>query len=161
MSDTFPNSLWRPRNRPHQGGRPPRTPRTPRTRDSDAITEESEPDSLDRRRITRRRSVSLSVTEMRFSPHLGRDRRAPNRYSQWQAPSLEGDFEKNLFGRTNRQILLFCLGFICPLSTFHFALLSWSQLTIFSLDTRSVSAPSKTTASISKFRRLAQRRPNV
>ncbi|KAF2428111.1 hypothetical protein EJ08DRAFT_662635 [Tothia fuscella] len=93
LSETFPNTLFRPRNRPHQDGR--RAPRTPRTREgqrhSMAITEVSETSSAPRR-LTR----NLGVGELRFgeggiglfSPHLGRDRRATG-YSQWQAPSLE------------------------------------------------------------------------
>jgi len=32
----------------------------------------------------------------------------------WAAPSLDADVNTTLFGRQNRQILLFCLGFIFP-----------------------------------------------
>jgi hypothetical protein len=39
------------------------------------------------------------------------------RYSVWNAPSLDDDLGNTLFGRQNRQILLFCVGFIFPLGT--------------------------------------------
>jgi hypothetical protein len=116
VSETFPNSLWRPRNRPHQGAgvRAPRTPRTTHARESMAITEVSETSG----RMTRDSVVDMGSGT--FSPHLGRDRRAA-RYSAWQAPSLEDNpFGKKMFGPTNRQILLFAIGFICPLGMLPF-----------------------------------------
>jgi hypothetical protein len=111
-SDTFPNTVWRPRTRPHERPRNERLPRPSQTRDS-AITEVSENDSVP---VAGRRSraVSLSVNEMMYSPHLRRDRRTTNRYSAWAAPSFEEPFVASLFGATGRQLLLFVLGFICP-----------------------------------------------
>jgi hypothetical protein len=110
-SDTFPNTVWRPRTRPHERPRNERLPRPSRTRDS-AITEVSEVESVP---VTgRSRATSLSVNEMMYSPHLRRDRRTANTYSAWAAPSFEEPFVRSLFGPTGRQLLLFVLGFIMP-----------------------------------------------
>lgn len=49
------------------------------------------------------------------TPHLRTDRRGGTRYGIWKAPSLDDDLGSTLFGRQNRQILLFCIGFIFPL----------------------------------------------
>ena len=48
------------------------------------------------------------------TPHLRTDRRGQLRYSAWNAPSLDADVHQTLLGRQNRQILLFCLGFLFP-----------------------------------------------
>jgi hypothetical protein len=37
------------------------------------------------------------------------------RYSVWKAPSLEADLGSTLFGRQNRQVLFFCVGFLFPI----------------------------------------------
>ncbi|KAF1945573.1 hypothetical protein EJ02DRAFT_337933 [Clathrospora elynae] len=50
------------------------------------------------------------------TPHLRTDQRGQMRYSFWKAPSLDDDLHSTLFGRQNRQILLFCIGFIFPLA---------------------------------------------
>jgi len=110
-SDTFPTTVWRPRTRPLERTRNDRSQRPRRTRDS-AITEVSEDESALGNR--RSRAASLSVNEMMYSPHLRTDRRITNRYSAWAAPSFEEPFVRSLFGPTGRQLLLFCLGFICP-----------------------------------------------
>jgi hypothetical protein len=36
----------------------------------------------------------------------------------WSTPSFDEPFSQMIFGPINRQILLFCLGFLCPLSWF-------------------------------------------
>lgn len=52
------------------------------------------------------------------TPHLRTDRRGGAHYSAWKAPSLDADLGSTLFGRQNRQILFFCIGFIFPLGKF-------------------------------------------
>jgi hypothetical protein len=49
------------------------------------------------------------------TPRLRTDQRVGMRYSVWNAPSLDHDLNTTLFGRQNRQVLLFCVGFIFPL----------------------------------------------
>ncbi|KAJ9622350.1 hypothetical protein H2203_006568 [Taxawa tesnikishii (nom. ined.)] len=48
-------------------------------------------------------------------PHLSRSRRLSYRLSAWRAPSFNEDLSTLLKSRGNRQILFFCLGFLCPL----------------------------------------------
>lgn len=48
-------------------------------------------------------------------PHLHPSRRAANRLSTWRAPSFVESLDTLVRSRCNRQILLFALGFICPL----------------------------------------------
>ena len=55
------------------------------------------------------------------TPHLGHDQRGRMLYSAWQAPSLDDNLNASLFGRQNRQILLFCLGFIFPFGRLFFS----------------------------------------
>ena len=52
-----------------------------------------------------------------WSPHLVRDRRSgAGLYGLWRAPSLDEPLGELLFGPVNRQILLFCFGFMVPLA---------------------------------------------
>lgn len=55
------------------------------------------------------RNVSSPLT-----PRLGRDKRSATRLSAWRAPSFNEPYGSLFFSRQNRQILLFCLGFIFP-----------------------------------------------
>lgn len=48
------------------------------------------------------------------SPHLARDRRSLGRIDTFRAPSFEE--RRSWFDRVNRQIVLFCIGFIFPLA---------------------------------------------
>jgi hypothetical protein len=48
-------------------------------------------------------------------PHLAPTRRTSNRLSAWRPPSFVESLDTLVRSRCNRQILLFCLGFICPL----------------------------------------------
>ncbi|KAF2767483.1 hypothetical protein EJ03DRAFT_276017 [Teratosphaeria nubilosa] len=49
-------------------------------------------------------------------PHLLPTRRtATNRLSNWRPPSFAESLDTLVRSRCNRQILLFCLGFICPI----------------------------------------------
>lgn len=50
------------------------------------------------------------------SPHLAPSRRLSNRISAWRAPSFDEALNTLFISRQNRQILFFCLGFLCPLS---------------------------------------------
>ncbi|KAF1353536.1 hypothetical protein BDV97DRAFT_278312, partial [Delphinella strobiligena] len=47
-------------------------------------------------------------------PRLAPSRRLSNRISAWRAPSFDEALSTLLKTRQNRQILFFCLGFICP-----------------------------------------------
>lgn len=49
------------------------------------------------------------------SPHLQPSRRQNNRLSQWRAPSFDESLSTLVKTRQNRQITLFCMGFVCPL----------------------------------------------
>lgn len=53
-----------------------------------------------------------------FSPHLHRDRRGSLAINTWSTPSFDQPIGQFLFGPLNRQILLFCFGFIFPLGWF-------------------------------------------
>jgi hypothetical protein len=52
-----------------------------------------------------------------LSPHLHRDRRDTQNLN-WTSPSMESFFGRKFFGPLNRQIWLFCLGFVFPLAWF-------------------------------------------
>lgn len=97
----FPLSIYRPRNRPRN-----------RASHADTVSLADEVYSSDG-------GVYVLGPNMQplsgwSTPHLRTDRRGM-RYSVWKAPSLDADFHSTLFGRQNRQILLFCIGFIFPL----------------------------------------------
>lgn len=51
-------------------------------------------------------------------PHLSPDKRHGSKLPTWRAPSLEDSDGRSdlLFGPTNRQILLFCIGFVLPIA---------------------------------------------
>jgi hypothetical protein len=99
----FPLSIYRPRNRPRNRGS-----------EADTISLADEMQSSD---------GNIYVLGPNFqplsnwsTPHLRTDRRGI-RYSAWKAPSLDADLGSTLFGRQNRQVLFFCIGFIFPLGT--------------------------------------------
>ena len=61
-------------------------------------------------------STSLSATQIyNTPPHLAPSRRFSNRISAWRAPSFDEALNTLVVSRQNRQILFFCLGFLCPL----------------------------------------------
>ena len=93
-------SIYRPRNRPHQHLSQPVT---------DSMVISDAPIEQDIHVIGPRRNISSP-----FTPRLGRDKRSAARLSAWQAPSFNEPFGGLFFSRQNRQILLFCLGFIFP-----------------------------------------------
>ncbi|KAF2262902.1 hypothetical protein CC78DRAFT_545415 [Lojkania enalia] len=95
----FPLSIYRPRNRPHMRMSHPETVSI-----SDGPVEHE---------------VYVVGPPRRplnepFTPRLRQDRRSQARLSAWKAPSF--DDNPSLFSRTNRQVVFFCLGFICPLA---------------------------------------------
>lgn len=97
----FPLSIYRPRNRPRN-----------RASQGDEMSLADDAQSMSG-------SVYVLGPNMHpisgySTPHLRTDRREGARYSAWKAPSLDADLNTTLFGRQNRQILLFCLGFIFP-----------------------------------------------
>lgn len=59
---------------------------------------------------------SLSASQIFTQPpHLAPSRRLSHRLSTWRAPSFDEALNTLLVTRCNRQILFFCLGFVCPL----------------------------------------------
>lgn len=48
-------------------------------------------------------------------PHLAPSRRLSHRLSAWRAPSFDEALSTLIISRQNRQILFFCIGFLCPL----------------------------------------------
>jgi hypothetical protein len=98
-SDSFPSTVHRPRNRPRQGGPRP---------DSNAESAGFQ---------SQRTSSLVQFTRGIWSPHLMRDRRSGMQYSPWHAPSFDEPFGSFMFGPVNRQVWLFCLGFMIPLCT--------------------------------------------
>ena len=104
----FPLSIYRPRNRPRT-----------RMSHTDTISLADDVQSIDGGVYEggvymvedRGQMYALSAWS---TPHLRTDRRGQLRYSAWNAPSLDADVHQTLLGRQNRQILLFCLGFLFP-----------------------------------------------
>lgn len=105
-SDTnFPLNIYRPRNRPRNRHSHP-----------DTLSLADDIQSIDGVYVIGPNMHPLSGYS---TPHLRTDRRGGNRYSRWQAPSLDDNLGSTLFGRQNRQVLLFCLGFIFPFGKLH------------------------------------------
>jgi hypothetical protein len=101
----YPPNIYRPRNRP----------RNRAASAADTISLADDAQSIDGAGYA---TNGPQMYQLRgySTPHLRTDRRGQTRYSAWNAPSLDADVHMTLFGRQNRQILLFCLGFLCPLS---------------------------------------------
>jgi len=100
----FPLSIYRPRNRPRNNSRN-------RASHADTVSLADDVHSID--------GAVYAVGPHMYplsgysTPHLRTDRRG-QLYSAWNAPSLDDDVHATLFGRQNRQILLFCIGFLFP-----------------------------------------------
>lgn len=99
----YPPNIYRPRNRPRN--------RAASTADTVSLAEDAQ--SIDGAVHTINVRQMYQLREY-STPHLRTDRRGQTRYSAWNAPSLDDDIHLTLLGRQNRQILLFCLGFLCP-----------------------------------------------
>ncbi|KAH8712160.1 hypothetical protein GQ44DRAFT_811636 [Phaeosphaeriaceae sp. PMI808] len=102
-SDGFPLSIYRPRNRPRN-----------RASHTDTVSLTDDVYSVDGGVYAL--GPNMQPLSGWSTPHLRTDRRGGTRYSAWKAPSLDDDLNTTLFGRQNRQILLFCVGFIFPLA---------------------------------------------
>jgi len=63
------------------------------------------------RPMTKDRLSDFAIQE----PHLAHTKRGSNRLSAWRAPSFVESLDTLVRSRGNRQILLFALGFVCPL----------------------------------------------
>lgn len=126
-SEAFPPHIYRPRNRPlNDNGR------RESTIDSMIIEEGTPRHSRVRGGILRPvQSIQDSLREM-WSPHLHRDRRSNMvHYGAWRAPSFDEPFWSRFYGPVNRQIWLFCIGFVFPPGKFNSCAISTlPQLTI-------------------------------
>ena len=98
----FPMSLNRPRNRPRNRGS---------QGDDLSVTEELHTDDGGVYVL----GPNMQPLHRYETPRLRTDQRSGMRYSVWNAPSLDQNLNTTLFGRQNRQVLLFCVGFIFPL----------------------------------------------
>ncbi|KAF1990596.1 hypothetical protein K402DRAFT_400793 [Aulographum hederae CBS 113979] len=125
----FPTSIFRPRNRPNLAGNLGTAPaggssgdliapvpRAARPEDRRRARPESEMVERDGNRET---WLSIGPNPRPthgepFTPRLQRDRRAT--VNVWRAPSFDESLSRLLFSKSNRQIALFCLGFIFPLA---------------------------------------------
>jgi len=59
--------------------------------------------------------VPLSTDPSYISlPHLVQNQRLSRHLSLWRVPSIDEPFPREILGRGNRQMLAFCLGFLCP-----------------------------------------------
>ncbi|CAO2648542.1 Nn.00g078090.m01.CDS01 [Neocucurbitaria sp. VM-36] len=99
----FPLSIYRPRNRPRNRAS---------QLDTMSFTDDMQPIDGDVYVL----GPNMHPLSGYSTPHLRTDRRGRRRCSAWKAPSLDDDLNRTLFGRQNRQILLFCVGFIFPLA---------------------------------------------
>jgi hypothetical protein len=97
----FPLSIYRPRNRPRN-----------RASHADTVSLADDIHSIDGGVYAL--GPNMHPLSGYSTPHLRTDRRSNLRYSLWKAPSLDDDLGSTLFGRQNRQILFFCLGFLFP-----------------------------------------------
>lgn len=99
----FPVNIYRPRNRPrHRGSQ------------TDTMSLSDEIQHVDGNLYVV--GPTMHPLSGYSTPRLRPDLRGHSRYGIWTAPSLDDDLGSTLFGRQNRQILFFCLGFIFPLS---------------------------------------------
>ena len=122
-SDTIPIVLTRPRNRPyedanspHQAGYEVGAALTADTPVRSAAMAASAP-YHDEAAFLHPRSTPRPAMQIRSpsaSPYLHQDQRAAARISAWQVPSLDEPVHDRFFSRCNRQIILFCLGFLFP-----------------------------------------------
>lgn len=136
ISEAFPAEIHRPRNRPRirSIGRRNRSISRPPTGatniTTDEIVPERETNGLEPQpgtwtsRFARPIWGSSNWGTGVFSPRLHRDRRGSMAINTWSTPSFDEPFGKKPFSPVNRQILLFCTGFICPLLWFLAAFLS-------------------------------------
>lgn len=102
-----------PRNRQEPGTPTPRAPRRNRNRTARQASNHLPRDpTYTSSQYPRSHSASQIFTA---PPHLAPSRRLSHRLSAWRAPSFDEALNTLFVTRCNRQILLFCLGFVCPL----------------------------------------------
>ncbi|KAH0490296.1 hypothetical protein TgHK011_001773 [Trichoderma gracile] len=122
MFSQFTSSLHRDSSHSRSPSYEQHTPEivNPRRRPHEIHRRASESDSMDIRPVPQPESylpVDSGVkkkTSSVWSPHLQHDRRA-SRYSIWSPPSLSESADFGLW-RRNIQLVLFIIGFICPLT---------------------------------------------
>lgn len=93
-----------------QNGRPRRLPRK--------YSKQRQWDQMEfPRPMTKDRLSDFGVHDETRAPHLAPSKRtSQNRLSAWRAPSFVSSLDTLITSRHNRQIFLFMLGFICPLT---------------------------------------------
>jgi hypothetical protein len=151
LSEAFPSEIHRPRNRPRLFGlfrgkekekemnasstpAPVRQshetsssiPVTVRARADTAtttMTYEQPRNWMDRVRHSQVRANSIAASGT-MSPHLHRDQRYPQGFHVLSSLSLSAFQGKKFFAPLQRQVWLFCLGFLCPLLWFTGAVLA-------------------------------------
>ncbi|TFA97936.1 hypothetical protein CCMA1212_010331 [Trichoderma ghanense] len=123
MFSQFTSSLHRDSSHSRSPSYEQHTPEivNPRRRPHETQRRASESDSMDIRPVPQPEPylpVSSGVVKKKtssiWSPHLQHDRRA-SRYSIWSPPSLSESADFGLW-RRNIQLVLFIIGFICPLA---------------------------------------------
>ena len=123
LSATFPYSfsIFHPRKRPRYIPRKSskRRGKAPMRQIRAESTDISETNTDNDVYIRGRRS---RYTSEQFVPRLGKDRRTMHRMSRWTAPSLDEQMSP-IFSPVNRQITLFCFGFLIPFCEYTFELL--------------------------------------
>ncbi|EON61746.1 hypothetical protein W97_00962 [Coniosporium apollinis CBS 100218] len=107
IESSFPLSIFNPRRRLRQASLPEPPADTPAVVEvQDAPVEEE---------IFVVGGPRPAISEP-FTPRLSPDRRSNARLSTWRPPSLDEALGNLVFSRANIQIMLFCFGFIFPLS---------------------------------------------
>ncbi|ETR96997.1 hypothetical protein M419DRAFT_105077 [Trichoderma reesei RUT C-30] len=123
MFSQFTSSLHRDSSHSRSPSYEQHTPEivNPRRRPHEIYRRASESDSMDIRPVPQPQpyapvdsGVVKKKTSSVWSPHLQHDRRA-SRYSIWSPPSLSESADFGLW-RRNIQLVLFIIGFICPLT---------------------------------------------
>jgi hypothetical protein len=137
LSDRFPAEIWRPRNRPPlwSRGRTSERGRPDQSRDGPAAVSEAGDEAASASEEGAAVATHVGTWRQRWgrrplwrspssanggggvpSPHLHPDRRATMTLNAWSTPSFDEPFSRRLFAPLNRQIALFCVGFIFPLA---------------------------------------------
>jgi hypothetical protein len=109
----FPLSIYSPRRRPRETDAHGRRGSFSGSMEITHVPELRSDGSLIYNHRYNRRVRTSSI----WSPHLRHDRRAI-RTSVWEPPSVNWSTESGVFGRRNRQIVMFITGFIFPFCEF-------------------------------------------
>lgn len=117
--DGLPDAIYIPRSRPLQRDSQSGTRATAQEADiNEQVVGRKTVPTRTRRPQTPLNLVADWVDSFvpRVTPRLSPDKAITQRLKNWQAPSIEED--QGWFGRVNRQIFLFCLGFVFPFAWF-------------------------------------------